>query len=210
MRPPPRGRGALTVAPQTPDKGNRDALSSAERRGLRRLGTILELADVMAVLMVVATVFTGIATWRTASIAEALYLTSERPYLGTGKVWLEKTPQGDPRVFVEYENFGAVAAEDTVVRERLLVDGKPLAGRGSTLAAGIISPRVPHRTRAHLDRAHYADVVAGRSQLVVEVAMRYHGPRNRPLCYLERFVYVHETDDFEVHGGSPRCADQSG
>jgi len=52
-----------------------DPLTRTERR---RLGQILGVAEVMTALMVFATILSAIATWRTANIAEWIYLASER------------------------------------------------------------------------------------------------------------------------------------
>jgi hypothetical protein len=179
-----------------------------DRRMRGRIAQFLEFADVMALLMVAATAFTALATWRTASIARSLYLSAERPYIGVKKVSIDHTHSQRTLVLVQYQNFGAVPAEDTLIGERLMIDGRPLAGQSPPVAAGIISPQVPHQLQVRLDDSDYETVAAGKSQLVVEVRARYHGPPGKPLCYFEKFRYIPEIDGFEVSGGSPRCEDQ--
>jgi hypothetical protein len=180
-------------------------LSGGDRRLLGRIAEFLGFADLVAVLMVVATVCSAIATWRTATIATALYQASERPYMGVVSVTLSHDRPSDPRVRVEYKNFGSVAAEGAVLFRRMTIDGKIVAGQTRRKVAGIVSPGVPHRIFVHLSEAAYDAIVSGRSTLRLEVGATYQGLYHGNLCYLERFVYEPDEDVFEVDGGSPRC-----
>jgi hypothetical protein len=172
----------------------------------RKLFDYLGFAELMAVLMVLATAFSAVATWRTASIANALYNASERPYVGVEKVSLERLRPDDCHVVVQYRNFGSVAAEDAVVTERLFVDGRPVAHR-LTIKAGILSPNASHHMFLHVPAGQLDSILSGRSRLSVVVAASYHGPVRFNLCYAERFTYVPETKTLQVDGGSPRCSD---
>lgn len=182
-----------------------DPLSGRERRMLGRIAEFLGFADLVAVMMVLATVFTAIATWRTATIATALYQASERPYIGVVAVTLNRERRNDPRVQLEYKNFGAVAAEGSVMFRRMIIDGKIIDGQTRRKAAGILWPGAPHHMFMHLPPAAYDAIVSGRSTLRVEVGANYQGPYRGNLCYLERFAYQPEEGVFEVDGGSPRC-----
>lgn len=183
-------------------------LTARERSAIGRLSELLGFADLVAVLMVLATGFTAFATWRTATIANALYLASERPYFGVESVELDTGPATDTRVIVHYQNFGNVSAEDVVLSERLFIDGKPVAKAERKLDAGIISPHVPHELYVHVPDAEVEPVRSGHAQLVVQVRASYRGGDPRVYCYLEKFVYFPETDLFDVNGGTPRCDEQ--
>ncbi|MGH7839744.1 MAG: hypothetical protein ACREQC_18260, partial [Candidatus Binataceae bacterium] len=68
--------------------------SIAERRFRRRLLSEVELADFMAIMMVLATALSAYATWRTSSIANAIYLASERAYFGIESATLDDSQPG--------------------------------------------------------------------------------------------------------------------
>jgi hypothetical protein len=182
-----------------------DRLSRRDRRVLGRIAEFLGFADLVALLMVVATVCSAIATWRTATIATAIYQAAERPYLGVLSVTLNHDRPGDPNLRVEYKNFGSVAAENVVIFRRMSIDGTIVAGQTRRKAAGIISPQVPHRVFLHLPPAAYDAIASGRSTLRVEVGATYQGLYRGNHCYLERFVYEPDEKVFEVDGGSPQC-----
>jgi hypothetical protein len=184
-------------------------LSRRERSMLGRISQFLGVADVMALLMVAATAFSAIATWRTADIATALYMAAERPYLGVEQVRLDRSRAGDPRVVVEYHNFGSLSADDVVITGRLAVDGRTLTGQKWTKNAGIVSPSVPHFLLFHGPPQVYPAVMSGRSKFVVEVEATYSGAASSRLCYLERFVYLSDSDTFDVDGGTSRCEHRS-
>jgi len=160
----------------------------------------------MAVMMVAVTALTAVATWRTASIATAIYRASERPYMGVADLQLNNDRPGDPRVLIEYKNFGSVAAEGVVMFRRMIIDGKVIGDETRRKAAGILMPDSPHRFFMHLPEESYDAVVSGRSKLRVDIGAIYQGlARSSDLCYFERFVYEPDEKLFEVDGGSPRC-----
>jgi hypothetical protein len=176
---------------------------------LGKIAEFLGFADLVAVLMVLATGFSAIATWRTATIADALYEAAERPYFGVAAVSLDSHHPGDPRVEVLYRNDGDVAAENVVIERRMRIDQKLVADQDRRKHAGILSPKEPHHFNLHIPPNAMDAILAGRSALSVEIAANYQGPNHHHwLCYLERFVYVADESAFEINGGSADCADQ--
>jgi len=159
-------------------------------RESRRLGRILGFAELMTGLMVLATALSAIATWRTASIANAIYMASERPYFGVESVRLDSSKPNEPRVLVQYRNFGHLSSDDSIVYTRVMLDGAPVAGDIEHINAGILSPEVPHFIFRKLPPAKYAAIVGGKANLQVEVKATYRGFDTRRLCYFERFNYV--------------------
>ncbi len=193
------------MAREDGEQHERDPLTRTERR---RLGEILGFTELMTALMVAATTFTAIATWRTASIADWIYLASERPYLGVESVRLDTSKPNEPRVAIEYRNFGHLSSDNTVLDTRMIIDGAVVTGETVRLDAGILSPEVPHLVHRHLPPDKYAAIVNGSSTLEVDVKATYRGFDRRPLCYFERFQYVADSARFEVHGGTSRCDEQ--
>jgi hypothetical protein len=183
----------------------RDPLTRTERR---RLGQILGFTELMTALMVAATIFTGIATWRMANIANWIYLASQRPYLGVESVRLDTSKPNEPRVAIEYRNFGQLSSDNTVLDTRMIIDGAVVTGETMRLGAGILSPEVPHLILRPLPPDKYAAIVNGRSKLEVDVKATYRGFDRGQLCYFERFRYLVDAARFEVHGGTSRCDEQ--
>lgn len=184
-----------------------EARQERELRGsiLRTLIGYLGFAELMAVLMVVATAFTAIATWRTATIAQDLLLTSERPYFGVHSVTLDNSRSSDPRVYVDYRNFGHVPADGVRIEVAMYVDGARLPVSSLKRDAGIMSPDVAHHVFLHLPDGHYADVIAGRSKLITRISAWYKDSGRNLFCYSERFAYEPDSGTFEIVGGSSRC-----
>jgi hypothetical protein len=193
------------MAQQNKEQHGSDSLTRNERR---RLSEILGFAELTTALMVMATIFTGIATWRTASIADMIYLASERPYLGVESLRLDTSKPNEPRVAIEYRNFGHLSSDNTVLDTRMIIDGSVVAGETVRLEAGILSPEVPHFVYRRLPPDKYPAIANGRSMLEVEVKATYRGFDRRPLCYFERFRYVVDSARFQVHGGTSRCDEQ--
>jgi len=181
------------------------AIELAKERSLvRRLSRALGFADFMAVFMVAATGFSAFATWRTASIAQAIYLASERAYLGVEAVWIDATRSNDPRVEVDFRNFGNVAAQDVKIARRLKIDGVTIKGSENILNAGILSPTTPHRLHLHFPAESYSAITSGKATLELELAASFVSAQ-RPICYLERFIYVMHESDFLIDGGTTDC-----
>src|SRR5271163_3796719 len=118
-----------------------------ERSLLARLGQAINLADFMALLMVLATFFSAYATWRTAMVTSAIFAVADRPFLGVERVNFEAADPARPLIMVNYKNFGNIPALDAIVDVHAVVDGKvvkPDPGAMSEINAGILSPNVPH------------------------------------------------------------------
>jgi hypothetical protein len=171
----------------------------------RKLTSFLEFADLMALLMVAATAFSGYATWRTATIAGELLMSSERPYFGVEGVSLDRSVADDPRVFVEYRNFGHVPADEVNLQAMMFIDDQPLDSNTLVKNVGILSPNVPHHIYFHVPRDRFALVAAGHTTLSTQIVAWYKNASGRVFCYRERFVYMRDSGIFEISGGSSRC-----
>jgi hypothetical protein len=202
--------GGVNSEPAGGPEGSTERLSRRDRRLLGSIADFLGIVDLVAIMMVIATVCTAIATWRTASIATAIYMASERPYMGVSSVTFATDRPGDPRIVIEYKNFGSVAAEGVVMFRRLSIDGKVVHDQTRRKDAGILSPGPPHRLFMHVSQAVYGTVVAGRSKIRVEIGARYQGPHRGYLCFFERYAYEIDEGLFDVDGGSPRCEELVG
>jgi hypothetical protein len=180
-------------------------LSGGDRSILRKLTSFMEFADLMALLMVAATAFSGYATWRTAIIAGELLMSSERPYFGVEGVNLDRSVAGDPRVFVEYRNFGHVPADEVNLQAMMFIDDRPLDSNTVARNVGILSPNVPHHIYFHVPRDRFALVATGHTTLSTQIHAWYKSASGRVFCYRERFVYTRDSGIFEISGGSSRC-----
>lgn len=184
---------------------NLQGLSSQDRSMLRKLRSYLGFADFMAFLMVAATAFTGLATWRTASIANQLLLSSERPYFGVESVKFDRRLADDPRVLVDLRNFGPVPADDVYIQGDLIVNGRLLRATAVNRNAGIMSPKVPHYIHIHISKDQYAMAMAGHVNLGAQISAWYQNAAGLNFCYRERFSYVPDSDNFEIVGGTSKC-----
>jgi hypothetical protein len=184
-------------------------LERQERSQLQRLRRALRLADFIALLMVAATAFAAYAAWRTAQVTALVFAISDRPFLGIQQVAFEAGDTAQPRVVVEYRNFGKIPAVDSLISVHLRVDGKlvkPQDGELSSTETGIVSPTVPHYFYAFLPADAYRGVISGESTMQVQVRMIYKGPaRQNQYCYSERVVYDRRSTSFRLGGGSDRC-----
>jgi hypothetical protein len=180
-------------------------LSGGDRSILRKLTSFMEFADLMALLMVAATAFSGYATWRTAIIAGELLMSSERPYFGVEGVNLDRSVAGDPRVFVEYRNFGHVPADEVNLQAMMFIDDRPLDSNTVARNVGILSPNVPHHIYFHVPRDPFSLVATGHTILSTQIHAWYKSASGRVFCYRERFVYMRDSGIFEISGGSSRC-----
>jgi hypothetical protein len=182
----------------------------AERRFRNRLLSRLQLADLMALLMVAATAFSAYATWRTASIANSIYLAAERAYFGIASTTLDESRPGDPRVTIDYRNLGNVSATDLKILRRVIIDGAEVKSSTKVTMPGILSPGPRHLFHLQIPPAAYAPIAAGKSSLEVQIAAAYTNPRRDPLCYTADLIYDVEEKDFDVKSGSLDCAAQRG
>ncbi|MGA2411501.1 MAG: hypothetical protein ABSG46_14080 [Candidatus Binataceae bacterium] len=182
-----------------------------QRSALRYLAEILQFADLMALMMVLATVLSAVATWRTAGITRLLVSIAERPYVGVERVDFDSIGDGSARLLIDCRNFGHVSGTDGVVRIRLALNGKPLAsinGPASTVNVGMFAPSVPQLFFRFVPQAAYTAAHDGNATMVVQVAINYRGPDSREFCYTQILTYDHRADAFSSAGGSDRCDDE--
>ncbi|HZO82766.1 MAG TPA: hypothetical protein VFB33_13810 [Candidatus Binataceae bacterium] len=186
----------------------RGGLSRGETSLIRRLTEVLRFADFMAVLMVAATAFSAYATWRTAQVTSHVFAIEERPFIGVERVTFEQGDTANPRVVIDYRNFGKIPAVDAIVTVVAMTDGKRVAdlpNEMSSISAGVLSPGVPHFFYRYLPVAVYKAVVEGKSKLMLHVRAEYKGAAEEPFCYSERVVYDYRSAGFRPAGGSDRC-----
>jgi hypothetical protein len=180
-----------------------------ERSQVRRLTEVLRFADLMAIMMVLATVFSAYATWRTAEVTSLVFAISDRPFMGVQEVRFEALDSARPAIAVDLRNFGQLPALDAIANVHALVEGKlvkPPAGEMSSIDAGIVPPNVPYFAYTYLTPELYQQVMSGKSNLQVHVSLMYKGPRVRDeYCYFERIVYDYRSASFRMAGGNDRC-----
>jgi hypothetical protein len=207
---------ANEARPGPAESRNIQAVAASEREILRnqrsifaRLGTALRLADLMAILMVLATFFSAYATWRTAAITGTILAVADRPFLGVQEVAFLPGDGVHPTILVNFKNFGSIPALDTIVSVHAVVEGKVVRTPGggmSEMDAGIMSPNVPHYFYLSLPLEKYQAVAAGKSNLQVHVSLLYKGPvHEQLLCYFERYAYDARTMIFQASGGHDKC-----
>ncbi len=169
----------------------------------RRVIGLLRFTDLIAILMVAATAFSGFATWRTSIISEQIMKSSERPYIGVQSIELNNDAADDPEVAVDYRDFGHIPADGVRVRGELLIDGQRLAV--VTKSVGIMSPQVPHVIFLHLSKERLEAAMHGQTTLGAQFLARYQNPVGREFCYCELFKYSRHGGIFEAVGGTSRC-----
>jgi hypothetical protein len=194
---------------ESPTERRDKEIVKRERFQLAKLSEAVKLADFMAILMVLATIFSAFATWRTAEVTSLVFAVAYRPVLGVEKVAFDAVDPSRPTIRVDFRNFSQIAALDAIVDVHAVVEGKvvkPPDGEMSAMNAGILSPTVPHFFSAYLTPDLYQAVAAGKSNLQVHVKMLYKGPAHvTQYCYFERLVYDFRARVFNSAGGSDRC-----
>lgn len=185
-----------------------------ERQGsqLIKLSKAIRLADFMAILMVIATIFSAYAAWRTAEVTRLVYATADRPFLGVHSAVFEAKDSPRPTIAIDFRNFGQIPAIDGIVTVYTLVDGKvikPIDGMMSSQGTGLMPPAVPHYFYAYLTPELYRTIVSGQSSLQIHVDFLYKGPvRTLDFCYRERLVFDFRSATFRTTGGSDRCGSE--
>lgn len=184
-------------------------LAAEAREILRTERRILSIADFMALLMVAATAFTALATWRTYKVSELIFAVQDRPFLGVQKVTFERTETPEPAIVVDFRNFGPIPADGAIIAVTALIDGKtlpPRDGEASASDQGTVSPGVPHFFYVFLLSDEYKKVVSGAAHLMVRVNIEYKGPAlDRGFCYMKKLFYDSHTATFRPAGGSSAC-----
>ncbi len=203
-----RRESELLQAEQRLDARERELLRK-EHSLLRRVTSAVRLADFMAILMVLATSFSGYAAWKTAQVTARMFAVADRPFIGVESVAFEQTNSGTPSVVVDFRDFGRIPAGDALIDVHTLVDGKPVKlgdGELSASEQGNVSPGVPHFFYAYLPADDYAKVLSGASNLMVHVHIEYTGPdKAARYCYFEKIIYDHRSTSFRHVGGSDKC-----
>src|SRR5260370_30447816 len=73
------------------DGNVRELRGATSRNPLRTIASTLEVADVIALTMVLVAALSTYATWKTAQATKELILTSQRPYIGPAPVNVIRT-----------------------------------------------------------------------------------------------------------------------
>jgi hypothetical protein len=184
--------------------------AAVTRNVLERIVAALEITDLIALMMVLVTGLSAYATWKTAQVTNEILLTAQRPYIGTESVKFAN--ETNPTVVADLRNFGTVQAEDAVIGILLKVNGKALSNESEPQQQEdpiVLSPAVPHRFYRHITADTYRDAIEGKTTLVVEIRVRYRGPRGDQHCYLTRNSYDHIDRVFYPRGGSLSCDGQT-
>ena len=184
-------------------------IEAQEREVLRAERRILSVADFMALLMVAATAFTALATWRTYQVSQLIFAISDRPFIGVQKVSFERTDTEQPALVVDFRNFGPIPADDAIITVTPLLDGKPIPSHDGEMTVsnqGVVSPGVPHFFYVFLVPEEYKKAVSGAARLMVRINVEYKSPSlERRYCYLEKLFYDYRTSSFRHAGGTTHC-----
>ncbi len=175
-----------------------------------RMVSALEITDLIALTMVLATALSAYATWRTEQVTNQILLISQRPYIGLESINL--VGNTNPKVVEDLRNFGTVQAEQTQVSIVLRVNGDALYGDSEHQqheAALVFSPGVPHRFYRHITLDTYRRAVQGKLNLGIETQVRYRGPQGDEHCYLTVYNYDHADGVFCPQRGSLSCDHQT-
>ena len=193
------------MTPAKPDRVS-DFRGAATRKLLSTIVSTPQITDLIALMMVFVAALSAYATWKTAQVTNQILLTAQRPYIGVESVNLIDSTS--PKVLVDLRNFGSVQAEHAVIGVLLRVNGKalPLDSEPQRQQAPVVlSPAVPHRFYRHVSADTYRDAAQGKVDLVVEIQVRYRGPRGDEHCYLASQRYDPIDDFFYPQGGSLSC-----
>jgi hypothetical protein len=191
-----------------PDFATAPGFSRGERKVVQRLSDVLRFNDFMTAMMVIATIFSAYATWRTARVTNLLFTIAERPYIGAARVAIDSIDSEFARLVIDCRNFGQVSATDGVGRVSVFIDGKLLpkvVGGAAIENIGIISPTVPHLLFRFVPLKMFNPVRDGRSKMIVRIAFDYRGPDQRQFCYRELMTYDRRLASFVPSGGDDHC-----
>lgn len=191
-----------------PNFATAPGFSRGERKVVQRLSDILRFNDFMTAMMVIATVFSAYATWRTARVTNLLFTIAERPYIGAARVAIDSIDSEFARFVIDCRNFGQVSATGGVGRVSVFIDGKLLPKTIGGVAIeniGIVSPTVPHLLFRFIPIGLFNPVRDGHSKMVVRIAFDYRGPDQRQFCYRELMTYDRRLASFVPSGGDDHC-----
>jgi hypothetical protein len=197
------------MAERGQDGKREQRIEAQEREILRTERHILTVADFMALLMVAATAFSAVATWRTYQVSELIFAVSDRPFIGVQQASFERTDTEQPAIVIEFRNFGPIPADDAILTVIPLFDGKPIPPRAGEMSArnqGVVSPGVPHFFYVFLIPEEYKKALSGAARLLLQLSVEYKGPAlGRRYCYHENVAYDYRTGTFRAAGGSSHC-----
>jgi hypothetical protein len=191
-----------------PDFATAPGFSRAERKVVQRLSDVLRFNDFMTAMMVIATIFSAYATWRTARVTNLLFTIAERPYIGAARVAIDSVDTEFARLLIDCRNFGQVSATASVGRVSVFIDGQLLPkviGGTAIENIGIIPPTVPHLLFRFVPISLFNPVRDGRSKMVVRIMFDYQGPDQRQFCYNELMTYDRRLASFVPSGGNDHC-----
>ncbi len=181
-----------------------------ERSLLRRAVRILRVQDLMALLMVAATVSSAIATWRSSQIAHQILRSAYRPYVGVREMEIDLSNPQKPQVKIEIVNFGTIPAEKMVLDVSKTVGGKPVPDFEDkpdvAVTVGVLTPSAPDYFGSFLSTHDVQAVTTGKSQLLVRVRITYDDAARNHYCYDETFGYFAPTRRFSPSQGTDRCS----
>ena len=184
-------------------------LIRSQRSTIAKLSQVVKIADFMAFMMVLATLFSAYATWRTAQVTERIFAVTDRPFMGVSKVTFEQTDTATPVMSVMFRNFGQIPALDVLINVHALLDGKQLTQPNNAMSwneTGVASPTVPHYFYYYVTQDVYRAVLSGKARLQAHVTVEYKGSqRERVYCYFERIGYDFRSASFRMDGGGDKC-----
>ena len=185
----------------------RDPASSAQSR--LSLRDLIRIQDFMAVLMVIATAFTGYATWRYVEVSRDIFGAAERPYVGVQGIRIDQSAPRQPHLIVEYRDFGNIPADQTIIIGQLTINGQLVPGqRKASAELGVLSPQVAHFWHRAIPPESLRPILDGKSVLSVGIEFAYRDANDRHYCYRMAFEYHPNVNDFTPAGGSDRCSTQ--
>jgi hypothetical protein len=147
--------------------------SRGERKVVQRLSDVIRFNDFMTAMMVIATIFSAYATWRTARVTNLLFTVAERPYIGVERVAIDSVDAEFARLVIDCRNFGQISGTGGVARVSVFIDGKslPKAIGGTAIEnVGIVSPTVPHPVFRFIPISLFNPVRDGHSKMIVRIA----------------------------------------
>jgi hypothetical protein len=197
------------MAQRDEESKSQGRIEAREREILRTQRRILTVADFMAIMMVAATAFTALATWRTYRVSELIFAIQDRPFLGVQKVTFERTDTEMPAIVVDFRNFGPIPADDALVNVVALLDRKRIPSRDGEMPdsnQGVVSPQIPHFFYVFLLPDEYKRAISGDGHLKLFISMEYKGPtETRTFCYNKKVFYDTHSASFRPAGGSSTC-----
>lgn len=196
-------------APQEEKNREFNTFDRAERSLLMRVLGVLRLQDLMTALMVIATILSAVATWRSTQIAHQILRSAYRPYVGVRELILDSSNPERLVVRIEVLNFGSIPAENMVLNVSKTIDSKPVpAVEGVpdiSLPIGVLTPSTPDYFYSFFPSRYLRAIVDGESEFKVRVRTTYTDASRNRFCYDETFAYFAPTARFSPFHGTGEC-----